>query len=290
MLDILKARYKAVNSTTKMLVILLILTVLFNIGFNKIYKPQERELAKLKRKLVSLENEVLEVESEFPDFEEKNELLDQKKTEINKLKKELSSKESQLLSKKNLPELLNVLLEQSPQYLVDFNLVKPVEGEEDNVYEQLNIEMQFDAGFNGVIDYLERLEKSFQYIQTKGVVISSEEAVNEQLGIKLVLSTYLTDYLKDKISLPVIDKTKQTSASAIKRDPFYSADILFTQDVEEQAYQLSGIISQGTQPTAIIDDEVYRVGDYVGDSQVKEILYNKVVLEKKGKLKTLTLE
>ena len=282
---------KLVSPKTKFLVIVLVLVAGVSFAFNKIYLPQRNKLAKLKSKLVSLDNEIIEMEAQLPNLEGQVLQLEAKKSEIERLNDRLSKKENQLPSKANIPELLSVYLRQSSEDIIDFSLLKPVDEHKKNIYDQLNIEIQFNAGFNGLVNYLNRLEKNFQYIQTKGIVISNEDNLGTGLlTTKIVLSTYLSDQKIKEGSLLTAKMTDDVSSVSTKRDPFYSPGQVVTQDEELEFFNLSGIIGFGLNPTAIIDDEVYKVGDTIGNSKIQEITYNEVILENQGQIRVLTID
>jgi len=77
---------------------------------------------------------------------------------------------------------------------------------------------------------------------------------------------------------------------AIKRNPFLSTFKPRKKEVKKEALDVTGIISTGKQPTAIINNEVYKIGDMVGDKEVKQILPNMVILKIGKKSTVLTLE
>jgi hypothetical protein len=54
--------------------------------------------------------------------------------------------------------------------------------------------------------------------------------------------------------------------------------------------QVYGITISKKQPTAIINNEVYKVGDVIGDKKIKEILPKKVILSDGKESVVLTLE
>lgn len=286
----MKMQSKLLTSKTKSLIIVLVLAVVVSVFFNRIYKPQVSELSKLKSKLSSLDNEIIEIESQFPDLDEKNLLLESETAQVETLKNKLSKEENQLPSKENIPELLNVYLRQSSKDIIDFNLVKPVDEHQKNIYDQLNIEIQFNSNYAGLVNYLNRMEKNFQYIQTKGIVVSSEDNPTTDLfAVKIVLSTYLSDEKKKDTIFLSSGSINETELVKISRDPFYSSQRVVANDAQEEIYKLSGIVGLGAHPTAIIDNEVYKVGDSIGDSKIQDITQNEVILEKQGQIRVLSI-
>ncbi len=194
--------------------------------------------------------------------------------------------------KENLPDLLGELLKQTDGYDWSFNFMQPLTSQGGEGYEQFNLEMQFDAGYASAIRYLYRLEKSFPFIKTTKVLLASkEDETNSDLEVTLFLSAVLADNLEEKMDLADLRIPLTELPEGISRNPFTSKfkPQLVQDAIGAGQYSLSGIVSKGKNPTAIINNEVYKIGDWIGDSQVQEITAQRVVLQKGPDVNILTL-
>ena len=158
-----------------------------------------------------------------------------------------------------------------------FKLIKPITEKDKSDYERLNIEMRFNANYPNLINYLWRLEHLSQFIRTTSLTIEEgKETAVSGLDIKLIISTLIgegpgdSDLLKSQaVAFKPLD---------IQRNPFESKGMPAHLAKKSQQYQLSGIISHGKYPTAIINDEVYKVGDRIENGRILEITPKGVVL------------
>jgi len=255
-----------------------------------IYKPQKEGISHLNTELTSLQNKTLELKAQIPDIERENRLLKREQRSLDALKDELGYLESQLPQQDSLPGLLGQLITQSKGYALDFLLIKPVTNEEKVEYNQLNIEMQFLSNYTSLINYLNRLEQTFPFIKTQSIMIEEKkEAIGPSLNITMVLSTLLSKYSESKketVQLP----EKDIKQVIIKKNPFTSEYIQRSDKDQRTDFSLTGIISEGKSPTAIINDEVFREGDFVNNSKILEINPSGVLLQEGVETFILTIE
>ena len=107
-------------------------------------------------------------------------------------------------------------------------------------------------------------------------------------GVTLTLATLLGE--AGIVKQVESKKPDFASPIAIKRNPFFSKFRPSQKKTKKEVFQLSGIISSGKIPTVVINDEVYKIGDIIGNKKVKRILSNTVILTDGKESTILTLE
>lgn len=94
------------------------------------------------------------------------------------------------------------------------------------------------------------------------------------------------------LSAPISFETAEIEESAIKegwgRDPFFLGNVS-RDDIELDGMVLNGIVWDEDSQYAIVNGEVIKVGDKLGDKKIVEINKDSVVLEQDGNRHTLTL-
>ena len=272
------------NTQTK---VFLTALVLFSVVFNTVYKPQKKKKEKLQSSLQKLKNKEFKLKTQIQDLKIDDSVLVKENKALNHLEMSLKKLEGQLPQQDKLPDLLREILKQSEGYMISFNLIKPLKKEPESEYQQFKMEMQFSVTYKNLIKYLYRLEKSFPFIGISQLNIDmnddvdKEEKINrENLNVSVVLSTLLVEESKSTIDFKKLATSLSMTSQQADRDPFVSKFMpkIKIEKEEETEYKLSGIISRGKYPTVIINNEVYKLGDWVGESQIQTITSNKVVL------------
>lgn len=292
----LGAYFNQMEPRTKILFFLLIIAVIFSSSFKFFYKPQRAVLSQLKYELDALENKIKVLKAQTPDIASEEKLLEKEKTAFDILKEDLKTMEGQLLSEESIPGLLKELLAQAGAQTIDFKLIKPVKEAKTieeagrGAYERFNIELQFSALYSNFADYVHQLEEGYPFVKTKSLIIEEKDMANPNIDITMYLSTILmAGHGEEPRNFPLRSVSAALSMG-IKRDPFLSSSFVEIVPKEKKEYVLSGIISQGKQPTAIIDNEVYKVGDRLGNSQIQKITANQVILKDGDETILLTIK
>lgn len=285
----IRQRFNQLEKQQRTLVLLFIAAVLFSFYYNAIYKVQSSALRKTKAELQNLNNRLTKIKSQIPDIQREKESLEVAKRALGSLKTQLSSLELQLPTYARIPQLLGELVNQAQGYSIDFVSIRPKTSKGKKEYAQLIIELKFNAAYSEFANYLNRLESLSQFLRATDIAM--EEMKGGLMGaseVTLTLSTLLGEVEATKIG--EIQEPQLVSSLPIERNPFFSKFRPDQEGAKKEELQLSGIIAKGGQPTVIINNEVYRVGDMVGNKKVKEILPNMAILTDGKESTVLTLE
>ena len=277
-MDLILKRFRTLQTRVQNLILILGVVIIFSALVNVIYKPQQSALLKLKQEASSLNNRVKELKARIPDIEKERRELQSLQESVHALKEELGILETKLPAQGSLPQLLGELVRQSAGGNVDFTSIKPSVPKEENAYSRLNLEMQFEANYGGLMNYLYRLENLSQFISTESLVVSeSSQGAMAPLNISMVLTTLLGD---DHSRKQLLSAETVVPFVEVKKNPFMSLARPSSDDKKENEFRLSGILNRGPQSSAIINDAIYKIGDRLGEATVQDILPEGVVLKR----------
>ena len=268
-------QFNAFDRRRRILILLLIGTVIVSGLFNIVYKPQRDTAYRMRRESESLNRKVDDMRSKIPDMKREERLISEEKRSLRILQEELSSLEAQLPRQSGLPQLLGELVAQASGYSIDFISIKPLPAKKKKEYAHMDIEMKFNAAYSDLTNYLRRLENVSQFLAVSDVTM--EKMKDKPSETTLILSTILGEAGR-KPPLSEQEAVAAVEPIALKRDPFVSQEVKEIEKETKQAYRLSGTVSRGRRSTAIIDGNVYRIGDVIENKTIKKILPNMVVL------------
>lgn len=282
----------------KILISLLVLALLFSSYFNKLLKPQLKQLFRLKSELAELNQRILSLKAEIPDVEKERVTLEELKRKNKQLRERLTSLEKELPESYRIPQLLGELAKQAQGLALDFSYIKPKATSSvlEDEYARLDIEMQFNAPYLDFRSYLGQLERLSAYLNITDIVIEQmkEGSFASETTVTLVLSTLLNKGSRPSRVLAPESKEEIFLAkedTSLERNPFVPTSKTVSKYSRRPKYILSGITFAGSKSTAIINNEIYRVGDLLEKKYpIKQILPNMVIISHGRQTEILMLE
>ena len=278
----------------------LILTLLFTLYFNKLLKPQIVELRHLKLEWSRLDREILNLKMQIPSLDKERLLLREAQEKNKQLNAKIMDLEKELPESYGISKLLGELAKQAGGYNIDFSYIKPksISTSESKVqeYAHLDIEMQFSAPYYDLRDYLAKLEQLSAFLNITDIVIEEmkEGGFAGETTVTLLLSTLLSKETQGLVSAqPLLteESTQKRESVFLERIPFLPDSRRIKEHFKSTKYTLSGITFAGLNSTAIINDELYRLGDSLdGKWVIKQILPNMVIISRSRQTETLMLE
>jgi hypothetical protein len=194
------------------------------------------------------------------------------------LQERLKQQEETFPTQARVPQLLAKLIENG-KGKIDFASIVPKSSKKDKeLYSHLDIEMIVRSSYMDLSNYVYRLERLPELVVISDLNLEKKiDAGNEYIEAKIILSTLLTKEEE-------IERPKETVSSAdlteplITKDPFTSKEKT-TEEAEILAgFKLTGIIFRNEKSCAIINNNVYKVGDKIGDKTISEIFKDKVMI------------
>jgi len=292
----IKARFSRLQKKQKILVSLLIFTILLSLYFNKLLKPQLKRLSRLNSELTELHRQISNLNAQMPDIEKERAGLEELKRKNKQLKESLVSLEKELPESYRIPQLLGELAKQTQGLAIDFSYIKPkaTSGALEDEYTRLDIEMQFNAPYRDFRSYLVQLEHLSSYLNITDIVVeeTKEGSFAGEATATMVLSTLLNKGLPSLgILAPESKEEILLAKDTLERNPFLPSSKEVSKYSRRSKYVLSGIAFAGSKSTAIINNEVYKVGDLLEKKYpIKQILPNMVIISHGKQTEILMLE
>ncbi len=281
-INFIVTQFNKLEKQQKILLLLFIGALIFGLYFNIFYKPNAARLSRLKAELTSLDNQITKLKEQVPDIDKLRRSLNEAKGRHESLSREVNSLESQLPTQPRIPQLLGELVTQAQGLNVDFISIKPKQARQ-NEYAYLDIELQISSDYPNLTNYLNRLENLSWFLNVNQISIEQMKKESAfEANTTLLVSTLLGEPLgkepqegKLKVGAPLITGREILK---IERNPFTSRLKPTKEAEKEKECVLTGISLRGKKSTAIINNEIYRVGDVFGNKTLKQILPNMVVL------------
>jgi hypothetical protein len=232
----------------------------------------------------------------MPDIEKERAGLEELKRKNKQLKERLVSLEKELPESYRIPQLLGELAKQTQGLAIDFSYIKPkaTSGALEDEYTRLDIEMQFNAPYRDFRSYLVQLEHLSSYLNITDIVVeeTKEGSFAGEATATMVLSTLLNKGLPSLgILAPESKEEILLAKDTLERNPFLPSSKEVSKYSRRSKYVLSGIAFAGSKSTAIINNEVYRVGDLLEKKySIKQILPNMVIISHGKQTEILMLE
>ena len=284
MVSLGQVREKAITAFTRLekrqrtLVLLLIAAVLFSFYYNMVFKPQSAGLKKTRTELRAAQNQLTKLKAQVPDVAKERKEFEISTRRLETLKERLASIEKDLPGQSSVSRFLGELVHQTGGLAVDFVSIKPKTNKANKDFPELEIEVKFNAGYSDAVSYIKRLESVSPFLKVTTIGLEEmREGFRGQVAATVTLLTLLGQETSSQ-ALSETHPAELVSPISPDRNPFVSKHRPNDKDDKVQQWRLSGIIAAGKEPTAIINDEVYRVGDKFENETITQILPNMVIL------------
>jgi len=290
MIDFKKA-YNEMDSKKKWIVITLIVALVFSFYYNNVYKTHLKNLRNLKSQVLVLKNRYNKLNSQMPDVKKEQLAISELENKHKDLQSEIYLLEAELPSLSNISSFLSQLISLSADLGMDFIHIKQGSTEKKQDYARLNFEIKFSSDYAGFVNYLYRLGKTSNFTEIKKIEIEqSKELADGFFTATLAMTTLLGGNKNAQVSNPKEKDSGPFENIVVAKNPFMSGYGTGAKGDKKEEYILTGITFLGANSTAIINTEVYRVGDFIGANQVKAIFQDKVILQNGSREICLSLE
>ena len=292
LLDRLSLKQFSLGVREKVGILVLVQFVVGVWGFGSLVVPRIERFAEARVELVETRETLLQLEAERPDLDAFRAHISTLQGEVSKSYQGLEELEQGLLYRQDVDLLLERLVVDRKKLDLTINAIKPVrekptrrtsarqaEGSRSEYYKGFLINVNLFAAFDNLIAYLEVLEDQGPYQRVRGVHVKMDRKGKRLPQTSILLETLLADLPEQKAEhrRKVISLLEDVSVRE-QKDPFLTRE----RPLEEQllaGMTLSGIFGEGSNLSALIDGEVYSVGDEIQGKQVVEILPDRVILE-----------
>lgn len=248
-------------------------------GYQGLYRPRASALAKVQAEWRALQQHVQAMRNTLPDLEQERRLADHTREEVDRLRQDLARLESGMPRAEELGRVIQALARQGQGLRVAFESIKQ-RLNEDAEPPEATIEIALTASYEDAVNYLRRVERLSPFLRVAQVDIAdpkSQETVGPGQDVKLTLVTPLRVSSSEGAASSLAEAASLPELLSLPRSPFASKERPL-ETTARQALKVAGITWQGEASTAIVNDEVVRIGDRIGERTVSKIFPDKVVL------------
>lgn len=264
-------------------IVLLAVTLFLSIGYRIFWQPSRYEHKKIKSELQKTLDQIQVIKSKFPDIESEKGENAELREDIEDAVREISTYETRIPSVDSVSQLLGEITRRSEGLNMDFESIRQNMQREKEGYLKLQLDVKFTSPYASIVNYLRRLESLSDYLTVEDITVTQTKEGAPQAKTALELSMLLVE---KGIDLTVGKETQAPLPLAIQRDPFVSKRM---DKGKGKEFKLSGITWAGKGSTAIINDEVVRVGTQIGEWKITQILPDAVVLSDGSETASVTL-
>ena len=244
------------------------------VGYQMFYLPQMHKIAKVRTQWKALHAQVELAREALPDLQKEREQLEKQKSQIQQLHKEVDAMGTQLITVAELSTLLGELLKRGEGLQLTMDSIKQ-ELQEDPEQPELEVEMALRVSFEDMVNYLRRVEGLSPFLKVSRLVVSQSKGGGSLQEVQMVLATPLR--VSSQASGLALLSGGSVERIQLARSPFVSKERKSGQE-RQKDFKVTGIAWQQEDSTAIVNEEVVRVGDKVFNLTVQQILPDQVVL------------
>ncbi|MFA5335823.1 MAG: type 4a pilus biogenesis protein PilO [Candidatus Omnitrophota bacterium] len=231
------------------------------------------EQKKAKAELRKIEDEASKTRDKFPDIKAEERELSELQKSYDGVLKDIASYEQKIPSAGSVSKLLGEMTRRSEGLGMDFESIKQNIEREKEGYLILKLDMKFSGPYASAVNYLNRLQNVSDYLTVPNIEISQTKESAPLSKTSMQVSMLL---LEKGMDLGALDGAQATEPIILKSDPFVSKRAGGKDRSKD--FKLSGITQAGKESTAIINDEVVKVGAKIGEWKVVKILPDAVTL------------
>lgn len=231
------------------------------------------EQKKVKAELRKIDDEAAKTRDKFPDLKAEERELAELQNSYDGILKDIASYEQKVPSAGSVSKLLGEMTRRSEGLGMDFESIKQNIEREKEGYLVLKLDMKFSGPYASAVNYLNRLQNVSDYLTVPNIEISQTK---ESAPLSKTSMQVLMLLLEKGMDLVALDGEQVPEQIVLKSDPFASKRAGGKDRSKE--FKLSGITQAGKESTAIINDEVVKVGAKIGEWKVVKILPDGVTL------------
>ncbi len=286
-LELLKTK---LGPREKMWIVVWAVVVLALLQFKGFIAPRAQAIRDQAEEIHTLEEDKISTLAKQPNVKEQQGRINDMKQSISDLYDQLVLAEKDLLDFQDVDRLLDSLVKDRRKFAMQLNSIRPIKQKETSLvssqkkelepYRKLNVQLDLFSTFQGLLDYIDFLEQMRPYQKVDGAQVKVEGKDVSRPHAVLLLSVLMGDTLEQQ-------ETQREEVLALlgdeelreKKDPFLTAERP-KEVVQAVGLVLTGVFSEEGRPVAaMINNEIYRVGQVVQGKRIVRIEDNRVYLE-----------
>ncbi len=257
----------------RLLIAVLASAAAFSAYAKLVAEPIRKKTVEQSRQVQKFETQLRDLTEKLPPVEQLDTRVKALEDEEKKFREEIASIEKKLPSRIGTSRFIAQVTELAKEVKIE-SVKQRIEKEE--VYSRLYLEIQFLSTYAAAVRYVAAVESITPYLKVEEMTITEPKAKAETISggspMKLVVSCLLGDAsseteLKGK-SATAYNEIRELLASKAKPKSL----------LRESEFRIEGITYNASNPTVIINGDVYRVGSEIGGYRVSAIGPDSVIL------------
>lgn len=265
------------------------------LAYRVVHHPRAQMVREVREKVEALEDQKISLMAKQPDLNKRREAIERLKQQIAARYEKLVVAEEELVDLQDTDTLLESLVKDRSQFEMYLNAVRPLQQKDSppaaasgpggrpqgpEPYRRLLVQLDLYGTFQGLASYIQHLEQMRPYQEVQGVKVKVEGKEVSRPHAVVVVAVVMGHTLKEKEERrqEVFAVLEEVVARETK-DPFLTADR--PKEVSQASgLELSGVFSEGGKPVAaMINNQIYRMGEMVQGKRIVSIEENRVFLE-----------
>lgn len=271
-------------------------TVVLWLGYVRVVQhPRSVELREVAGQLAGADRQKISLLAKQPDVAKKQQAIEVMKQEISTGYETLTAAEENLLNDQDVDKLLESLVKDRRKFELILNSIRPIQQKEPTTiepakggqaqqtaepYRRLLVQLDLFGTFQGLVSYVDFLEQMRPYQEVQSIKVKVEGKETSRPHAIVQASVLMGQTAKEK------EETRKEIFAAIgdvakkeTKDPFLTSERP-KEVVQAVGLELSGILSEGGKPVAaMINNDIYGVGQVIQGKQIVAIEPNQVILE-----------
>jgi len=273
MLDGLIGQYKKLKTRERLLVIFFAVVIGAFLYHRLLYKPFAKNEATYRFQIEKLKSRLEELRAQFPELEEQKGSIDKVVSENETVSRRIIDIDRTIPARADASRLISEITRQSTEFELSSLQQKMDEGD---TYSRIYVELEFNASYDKAVGFIKKVEGVSPFLKVEEMNIT--EAKAKSRGSGLSVSLLLSCLLREDSEVEWASAGKEAAGdveTAEIRNIFASgakpAIVDKSKKKSRAALELDGITYTAWNPTAIINNDVVKVGMFVGEFEVKAI-------------------
>lgn len=234
-----------------------------------VYKPLRKEMSFLKQEKLRIGDEIGLQQGGEGDLLRIQAQYEEQLKQLSEIEDAVKALEEKLPTRSDMARLLKQLTKELGELGAQFISLKPtVEKAEEGVpFDSMEIEMQFYADYEQVINYLKKLEAAAIFLNISKLDLVLDASVSKKPLVSIQFSTLLSDRVPEKVKE---EEIKPVEAPASASSPFHPESKPYDNRLPG-SHHLNMVVWKGGTPVALIDGKPLKEGALLENKKLIQI-------------------
>lgn len=274
-MNAIKERWNSFSSTERLGLTVLVVVGLVTLIYRALYFPKTQELQRIRKESTQLQKDIQAYNQELVALDQQLAEADGQRADVLLLKEEVARLEERMITTRELGDLLGELSESGEDLEMQFETIKQnlrdTQSGEEAEDTQVSIDVIVHSPYEDLVNYMRRIERLSPFLRvSRFEVFEPAEPQGPVATAKLTLLTPLKQSYESG-ALELAKSAGMPKKVTVKESLFFTPKPKKLIEKKFSHISVTGITVQGASSTAIVNGEVMRVGDQLGNLKIKDI-------------------